>query len=239
MPVSEEVRTIVDVRGSESQVEIHRVWLMLVLTFAAGAVDAVSNLGLHSVFTANMTGNVVFLAFAAASENHLQVSAAAAALGGFMVGALLAGRICRHASRAQPWPPAVTVSLVFACMSLVVAEVCAASARHSISSYIFVSLLSFAMGTQGAEDRRLAVADLPTTVVTSTITGLAADSWFGSRVSGRQFRRAGSPLCLLLGALSGAVLLRSSLAAAVVPALIAVTTVTVIAILRAPGRRHR
>src|SRR2546426_2555079 len=39
---------------------------LLVLTAATGLIDAVSYLALGHVFTANMTGNVVFLAFAVA-----------------------------------------------------------------------------------------------------------------------------------------------------------------------------
>ena len=40
--------------------------ILLTLTFVTGIVDAVSVLGFGRVFTANMTGNVVFLAFALA-----------------------------------------------------------------------------------------------------------------------------------------------------------------------------
>jgi uncharacterized membrane protein YoaK (UPF0700 family) len=39
---------------------------LLLLSATTGLVDAVSVLGLGKVFTANMTGNVVFLAFALA-----------------------------------------------------------------------------------------------------------------------------------------------------------------------------
>jgi len=41
-------------------------WLLLLLSVTTGLVDAASVLGLGKVFTANMTGNVVFLGFAAA-----------------------------------------------------------------------------------------------------------------------------------------------------------------------------
>ena len=40
--------------------------VLLALTLVTGVVDAVSFLGLGHIFTANMTGNVVFLGFAAA-----------------------------------------------------------------------------------------------------------------------------------------------------------------------------
>ena len=39
--------------------------LLLLLSFTTGLVDATSVLGLGKVFTANMTGNIVFLGFAA------------------------------------------------------------------------------------------------------------------------------------------------------------------------------
>jgi uncharacterized membrane protein YoaK (UPF0700 family) len=41
-------------------------WLLLLLSVATGLVAAISVLGLGKVFTANMTGNIVFLGFAAA-----------------------------------------------------------------------------------------------------------------------------------------------------------------------------
>ena len=43
-------------------------WVLVVLTVTTGLVDAVSVLGLGRVFTANVTGNVVFLGFAAAGS---------------------------------------------------------------------------------------------------------------------------------------------------------------------------
>jgi uncharacterized membrane protein YoaK (UPF0700 family) len=43
------------------------------LTFVTGVIDAVSCLGLGHVFTANMTGNVVFLGFAIGRTADLTV----------------------------------------------------------------------------------------------------------------------------------------------------------------------
>ena len=45
-------------------------WVLVVLTMTTGLVDAVSVLGLGRVFTANMTGNVVFLGFATAGVSR-------------------------------------------------------------------------------------------------------------------------------------------------------------------------
>src|SRR5689334_19178871 len=60
---------------------------LLVLTFTTGLVDAVSYLGLGHVFTANMTGNIVFLGFGIAGGYGLPVVAPLVSLGAFLVGA--------------------------------------------------------------------------------------------------------------------------------------------------------
>lgn len=71
--------------------------LLVLATVATGAVDGVSYLGLHHIFVANMTGNVVFFGFALAGAQGLTVWAPALAIGAFVVGArmetLLARRI--------------------------------------------------------------------------------------------------------------------------------------------------
>ena len=65
--------------------------VLVVLTVTTGLVDAVSVLGLGRVFTANMTGNVVFLGFAAAGVPGFSVARALVSLAGFVVGAMLGG----------------------------------------------------------------------------------------------------------------------------------------------------
>jgi hypothetical protein len=67
--------------------------LLVGLTVVTGLVDAVSYLALGHVFVANMTGNVVFLAFALAGAPGLSAPASVAALGAFLLGALAGGRI--------------------------------------------------------------------------------------------------------------------------------------------------
>src|SRR6478609_3635772 len=65
---------------------------LLTLTLVTGMVDAVSFLGLGHVFTANMTGNVVFLGFAVAGASGLSVRASAIGLVSFLAGAVAGGR---------------------------------------------------------------------------------------------------------------------------------------------------
>src|ERR1700756_4160898 len=73
---------------------------LLVLTFTTGLVDAASYLGIGHVFTANMTGNIVFLGFGIAGSGGLPVVAPlislAAFLGGAGSGGVLASRLAQH-----------------------------------------------------------------------------------------------------------------------------------------------
>src|SRR5262244_4573036 len=64
---------------------------LLALTAVSGMVDAVSFLELGHTFTANMTGNVVFLAFAAAGAPDISVARSITSLAAFLSGAALGG----------------------------------------------------------------------------------------------------------------------------------------------------
>jgi hypothetical protein len=75
---------------------------LMVLTLVSGLVDAVSYLGLGHVFTANMTGNVVVLGFAAAGAPGFSAPATLTSLGLFLVGAIIGGRFAgRFAGRSR------------------------------------------------------------------------------------------------------------------------------------------
>src|SRR5258708_171037 len=69
--------------------------VLLSMTAVTGMVDAVSFLALGHVFTANMTGNIVFLGFAIGGAAGLSVSGSLMALICFAVGALLGGWMTR------------------------------------------------------------------------------------------------------------------------------------------------
>ena len=67
--------------------------LMILLTVVTGVVDALAYLGLGHVFVANMTGNVVFLGFAAAGAPGLSVGGSLVALACFLPGGVAASRL--------------------------------------------------------------------------------------------------------------------------------------------------
>jgi uncharacterized membrane protein YoaK (UPF0700 family) len=185
---------------------------LLALTFTAGMVDAASYLGLGRVFTANMTGNLILLGFGIAHSGGLPVLAPAISLGAFFLGAGSGGVISsqlghRHIAHLSA---ALTLQESLIAGAAVIA---AATDVHSasVSGDVIIAALAGAMGVQTATARRLAVPDLPTTVVTQTLTGLAADSrLFGS--SGKGTARRGSAIVsMLAGAVVGALLLKASL----------------------------
>jgi uncharacterized membrane protein YoaK (UPF0700 family) len=72
-------------------------YTLLGMTAVTGLVDAVSFLSLGRVFTANMTGNVVILAFATTRVPGLSIAYSLTALLSFLVGALFGGRIMARA----------------------------------------------------------------------------------------------------------------------------------------------
>src|SRR5208282_4718984 len=67
--------------------------LLVAMTLVTGLVDAFSYLVLGHVFVANMTGNVLFIAFALAGEPGFSIASSLIALGSFVLGTLGAGKL--------------------------------------------------------------------------------------------------------------------------------------------------
>jgi uncharacterized membrane protein YoaK (UPF0700 family) len=87
------------------------------------------------------------------------------------------------------------------------------------------------MGAQNATARKLAVPDLTTTVLTLTITGIAADSPIAGATGAHAARRLISVAAMFAGALAGALLvLRVHIVYPLVIALIILAAVAVLAV---------
>lgn len=202
--------------------------LMLALTFATGIVDAVGYLGLDRVFTGNMTGNVVILGMALVGAEDLPVVGPVIALVGFMAGAALAGRALNPLGTG--WARRTTVLLaVVATLTLGLAVFLLVDPDPVYAAALGVTgILGGAMGLQAGTARRVAVKDVTTVVVTSTITGLAADSWFGSGAGAEPWRRGSAVVLILAGAASGALLLRWRLGAGLLASGVVVLVVAVL-----------
>jgi uncharacterized membrane protein YoaK (UPF0700 family) len=182
--------------------------LLILLTLVTGIVDAVAYLGLGHVFVANMTGNVVFLGFAAAGAGGLSVYGSLLAIACFLPGGAAAARLTARFGddRLRRLRAATAIQAVLFAPAVVVAAV-AGDTIGSASRYALIALLARAMGVQNAVARRLAVADLTTTVLTLTLTGIAADSRWAGGSGAKTGRRLLAVAAMALGALLGALLL--------------------------------
>jgi len=83
--------------GSSPTTEKIVPYALLGMTAVTGLVDAVSFLSLGRGFMANMTGNIVILAFATARVSGLSIAYSLTALLSFLVGAIFGGRIMARA----------------------------------------------------------------------------------------------------------------------------------------------
>ncbi len=203
--------------------------LLLTLTVVTGVVDAVSILALGRVFVANMTGNVVFSAFAVVGAPGFSLSASLFALAGFLVGAYAGGRLIARtaADRGALLRAGAGAEFGLAAAVLLIAGLSgdpgvshgtlqlgngASGAFGAGVTDALAALLAAAMGVQNAVARKLAVPDLTTTVLTMTLTGIGADIRAAFRASpsagntarGDLGRRLLAVATMVIGAAAGA-----------------------------------
>ncbi|HEY6887752.1 MAG TPA: YoaK family protein [Solirubrobacter sp.] len=175
--------------------------LLVGLTVVTGLVDAVSYIALGRVFVANMTGNVVLLGFAVAGEGGLSIAASLTAIAAFLAGAAAGGELGRRiADRGALLSAGAAVGTVL----LALACVCGFLAGDPVDGawrYVLIVLMAIALGGQNAVARKLAIPDLTTTVLTLTLTGLAADGFRAFKP-----RRLVAVVAMFAGALVGGLL---------------------------------
>lgn len=150
------------------------------------------------------------------------------ALAGFVAGAAGGGRVLKGADGG--WTQRVTG--LFAVTALVewvvgVGLLTGLRADERPVRVGVVAVVGAAMGVQAATARFLAVKDVPTVVVTSTLTGLASESVLGSGAGGGTVRRVAAVVLILVGAAAGAALLRWDIGAGFIAAGVVTGVVTV------------
>jgi uncharacterized membrane protein YoaK (UPF0700 family) len=210
------------------------VWSMLTLSFTTGILDAATYLGLHGVFTANMTGNLIFISLGITGEATVPVIRALLALGGFAIGAAAAGRLLRPGF--GDWR--IPAGILFVGVTL---AACALAHGLSTGSALVLDALTvalaFAMGVQAMAARRVGVGDVTTVVVTSTLAGLMGENRLTGRSADRALtaRRALAVATMGVGAVVGALLMRVAVEVAI--AVPAVLTFAVAAVLTARARK--
>ncbi|MDA7025767.1 YoaK family protein [Bacillus sp. CLL-7-23] len=145
--------------------------MVLLLCLTAGIVDVIGYLSIGHVFTANMTGNIIFLGLAIGHSLQKRVMYSLTALLSFIIGVVIAAIIVWKQEKSL-WPFAITktlavegfVLLLFACLSL-----------FHPSPYLLIMLLSIAMGLQTIAARKLNIAGISTTVLTGTLASFFED----------------------------------------------------------------
>ena len=204
-----------EVKQTEKQNHIEPLpVLLLVLTITTGLLDAVSFLGLGRVFTANMTGNVVFLGFALGGAPGIPVASSLTAIGAFLIGAVLGGRLGKNYAGEQLRKWFLTVALIESALIIGAGFISLGfdieNRTTAFQLYAVIVLTAIAMGLRNSTVKQMNVKDMTTTVLTLTLTGIGADSSLAGGENQNFARRAGSVILMFAGAAIGALLLYRS-----------------------------
>jgi len=212
-PGSELIRAEADAGGTDTDVgsrndQRMRDLLLVVLTVASGAIDAISYFGLGKIFSAFMTGNLVFLGFGLANIEGPCLPIVLA-LSMFALGSYLGLRIAtRRSDETGWWPPRMSVllALVAIAEAAFLAVWWATAGHPSVGiTDLLIVLFSLAMGIQTAAVRSLGVQGVFTTAGTFTLvafTGVFA----GARPASEMPRLVGVLVGLVVGAIGGGLL---------------------------------
>lgn len=197
---------------------------MLALTFAAGAVDATSYLGLGRVFTANMTGNLVLFGLSVAQVQGLEVLRSGMAFVGYVLGVALGARVLGRGGARGVWAARLTAVMVLETVFLALlwgGWLGSAAQPQPPWAEVMIVCSGAAMGLQSSAAQRLAVPSVSTTYVTGTLTSVITElALFGHPTTGWPLR-AGVVLALAVGAgVDALMLLRVPLLAPLLPLLV-------------------
>lgn len=150
--------------------------LLVALSFASGAMDAVSFLGLGKVFTSVITGNLVLLGINLVRD-HLRYSArAGAALASYAVGVFIASKVANrshHQTDEIGWPIAASRALVvesLAAIALATGWYVTKGRPDYAQQLVLIGVAACTMGMQSGATHEVKVRSLSTTYLTGTLT---------------------------------------------------------------------
>lgn len=142
-------------------------WVLLcLLAIVTGTFDAISYLGLHRVFVANMTGNTVLVGLHAGQGDWLNALRVALALLGFGLGIATGGFLLqRERLRLASALAAEAIMLVI----VAIIWMTAGAAPQRALLYLLILLSAGTMGLQSAAIHSLRVPGVLTTAITNTV----------------------------------------------------------------------
>jgi uncharacterized membrane protein YoaK (UPF0700 family) len=197
--------------------------LLMLLTVASGAIDAISYLALGKVFTAFMTGNIVFLGLRTARAGDFGVVRITVALAAFSAGVLLARLIAKSLRnsdrkfgrssdrRSGVWPRELTTALgivVITQAGFLAVWVAAGGWPSDRVANILVGIWALGMGVQSAAALSFGVTGVFTTAATGTVVVLMDSFAAWSHPARERARLAGLLISLFSGAVAGGLLLK-------------------------------
>jgi uncharacterized membrane protein YoaK (UPF0700 family) len=220
--------------------------IAIALTFASGAADVASFTRLGDVFTSVMTGNIVLWGLAAARGSLTLFSHTAVAIAGYIAGVAASTWIAHGFRVADPGEdqdqvatlPDHVMRALLAELTLLAGfaagwEVSGASPA-GWAQYCLLAVLAAAMGVQSSAVKDMGLAEVSTTYLTGTLTGLVASLSRPGQDTPHGLRRFG----VLIGLVAGASLcgLLVATAASAVPALPLAALVFTLVLAWRPGR---
>jgi uncharacterized membrane protein YoaK (UPF0700 family) len=170
-----------DVSSRAEQVTVltkaNRDFMILLLAWAAGSVDAISYLALGHVFTANMTGNTLLMGMNAGQGHTLEALRSATALIGYLFGVAIGALLAKSGDQPKTWSPRVTATLALETLALGafgLAWYFIGPAQQSNPWYTLIAVSGLTMGLQSVAVRHLGIPGIVTTYITGTLTSLVS-----------------------------------------------------------------
>jgi uncharacterized membrane protein YoaK (UPF0700 family) len=173
-----------------AQHEVPITVAMAVLTVTAGAVDAISFLGLGQVFTALATGNLLFLAFALGGQGSVPVERPAIALAAFVLGVIMGSALFSALGRRRWFPMALGVEAALVAVAGFVALGVAGLGATDVPDPVVIVVVAVAMGVRSMAALRAAIPGMPTQMIQGSL--VAVIDTFVSRWSAAGRSRGGA-----------------------------------------------
>jgi uncharacterized membrane protein YoaK (UPF0700 family) len=142
---------------------------LVLLSFAAGTMDAIAFLALSEVFTSAMSGNTILLGLALGQGRLAAAERSLAAFAGYVLGVAGAAVTLRAHGTGIRRTLGIELLLLAAFAGWWTAT---GGANGPAELYGLIVLSAVAMGLQGGIGRAVGVSGVPTIVVTSTLTAI-------------------------------------------------------------------
>jgi uncharacterized membrane protein YoaK (UPF0700 family) len=182
---------------------------LYLITLTTGLLDA-STFSSFNVFASNQTGNAILLTLAAANSAPVEIHNTAASLGGFLLSALIAGRLGNvFGTRKRGWlltSNTIQLVLLVTTTILTAPNIGIIHIQDRTKQWIVLFLLASSAGFQVSMAKTSGVQEIPTAMLTSPFVEFATDkalykrSRMGPEVESRN-RRAVYISCLMGGSL--------------------------------------